>query len=57
MNDAPFAFRCPKCGSGSMVISTKPDLMIGDRFLWVVKCGGGHLVHPGENDELRIDFR
>lgn len=53
---APFSFRCPKCGSTVMVISTMPDLLRDDKFLWVIKCGDGHMVTPIETDQLRIDF-
>jgi hypothetical protein len=51
----PFAFCCPKCGSVVLVLGTKPDLL-RDGYLWVVRCGEGHLVTPVESDELRIEF-
>lgn len=49
-------YRCPKCGSMTIVFTTMPDLMREDRFLWVVKCGGGHVITPQETDELRVEF-
>ena len=49
-------YQCPRCGSTALCVSTMPDLLRDGVFLWVIKCGGGHLVTPSETDDFRIEF-